>query len=83
MVLDCIRSRSLHPYFVYFSTEMNTQLDSMQGQIDDLKDLLSGTQYNFDPTTVLGVNVYNYKFVFILQSYYGNGEPLIYSSTSV
>ena len=62
---------------------MNTQLDSMQGQIDDLKDLLSGTQYNFDPTTVLGVNVYIYKFAFILQSYHGNGQPLIYCATSV
>ena len=36
---------------------MNNQLDTMQDQIDDLKDLLSGGQYNFDPTTILGVSI--------------------------
>lgn len=36
-------------------SDMNNQLDTMQDQIDDLKDLLSGGQYNFDPTTILGL----------------------------
>ena len=46
----------------FFRTEMNSQIDNMQDHLDDLKDLLSGTQYQFDPTTILGVSRTQYQF---------------------
>lgn len=35
--------------------DMNTEIDTMQDQLDDLKDLLSGSQYHFDQNTILGL----------------------------
>ena len=34
----------------------DTQIDPMQDHLHNLKDFLSGTQYQFDPTTILGVS---------------------------
>lgn len=46
--------------FHVYRTELTGQLDHMQEDLDGLKDMLSGGQYNFDPSTLLSVNNYFY-----------------------